>query len=229
MSRRTRGQLVSRKCHDGCVRWSARYVDAAGKRTQETIGYDLTAKEAREKLDDLLHGVRTQHRKAQKPITLERFAREWIAARDEEEGQSGALKRSTRAGYRLIIENHLVPALGRKQLAAIDVDELESYIATKRKKGLGPRTINRHLNLMHRLFVVAEKRGLARANPVRLVERPREPRRRWRILTPTRDRQGRARIRRAQRRPLDTAGACHLPHRPRSRPASRRDPRASVG
>jgi integrase len=145
---------------------------------------DLTPKQAREKLEEELVKVRTEHRKKQKPITLERFARKWIDDRDDEDGQAGALKRSTRAGYRLIIETHLIPALGRRQLAAIDVAELERYIAAKRTDGLGPRTINRHLNLLHRLYAVAEKRGLARVNPARLVERPREPRRRWRILTP---------------------------------------------
>src|SRR5215218_4004214 len=69
--RRSRGQLVAYKSNGGRVRWSARYVDATGKRTQETIGYDLTAKEAREKLEELLVAVRTEHRKKQKPVTFE--------------------------------------------------------------------------------------------------------------------------------------------------------------
>jgi len=40
------------------------------------------------------------------------------------------------------------------------------------------------LNLLHSLFKAAEGRTLVRSNPVSAVERPRDPRRRWRILTP---------------------------------------------
>src|SRR5207244_1367163 len=45
-------------------------------------------------------------------------------------------------------------------------------------------TINRHLNLLSLLCSSALKRGLIQENPVALVDRPREPRRRWRILSP---------------------------------------------
>ena len=76
----------------------------------------------------------------------------------------------------------MIPELGRLQLAAIDARELDRYL--DRKKALAPRTRNRHLNLLHSLFKAAEGRGLVRSNPVSAVERPREPRRRWRILTP---------------------------------------------
>jgi integrase len=78
----------------------------------------------------------------------------------------------------------LIPAFGRLQVQAIDVAELDAYIARKRRSGLAPRTLNRHLNLLHSLFKVAVKRGLARSNPVSSVDRPREPRRRWAILSP---------------------------------------------
>jgi integrase len=44
--------------------------------------------------------------------------------------------------------------------------------------------VNRHLNLLHQLLAAALKEGLVRSNPVALVDRPREPRKRWRILTP---------------------------------------------
>jgi integrase len=68
--------------------------------------------------------------------------------------------------------------------AAIDVGKLDSYLAKKRRDGLAPRTLNRHLNLLHSLLKAAQGRGLVRANLVSAVERPREPRRRWTILSP---------------------------------------------
>jgi integrase/recombinase XerC len=183
MSSRTRGQLV-RRGPKGARSWSVRYADAAGHRVQERIGRErdgLTPQEARKRMSALLVAVDVEHRKKLAPMTLERFAREWIDRLDELE----ELKRSTRVGYRLIVETPLLKSvLARRPLSAIDVDELDAYIATKRKQGLGPRTINRHLNVLHKLYVVAGKRQLVRGNPVALVDRPREPRRRWRILTP---------------------------------------------
>ncbi|MFL5970944.1 MAG: hypothetical protein ACJ750_00985 [Gaiellaceae bacterium] len=92
------------------------------------------------------------------------------------------LKRSPRDGYTSIIDNHLIAELGALKLAAIDARQLERYLG--RKQGLAPRTRNRHLNLLHSLFKAAERRGLVRSNPVSAVERPREPRRHWRILSP---------------------------------------------
>jgi site-specific recombinase XerD len=70
------------------------------------------------------------------------------------------------------------------KLAAVDVDQLERYVAGKRRDGLQPRTVNRHLNLLSALFGTALRRRLVPMNPVALVERPREPRRRWTILSP---------------------------------------------
>src|SRR5205085_1476872 len=87
-------------------------------------------------------------------------------------------------GYTNIIDAHLVPGLGSLKLEAIDVDRLEQYVTAQRAKGLAPRTLNRHLNLLNTMFTTAQRRSLVRSNPVPSVDRPREPRRRWRILSP---------------------------------------------
>jgi integrase len=124
--------------------------------------------------------VRKEGRRKLEPVTFATFAREWLATYPNAKD----LKRSTREGYESIIERHLVPELGARKLAAIDVAELDRYLVRKRRAGLAPRTLNRHLNLLHSLFKAAEGRTLVRSNPVSAVERPRDPRRRWRILTP---------------------------------------------
>lgn len=46
------------------------------------------------------------------------------------------------------------------------------------------RSVNRQLNLLSLILGSALKKGKIRANPVALVDRPPEPRRRWKILTP---------------------------------------------
>lgn len=62
--------------------------------------------------------------------------------------------------------------------------QVERYLAAKRRDGLQPRTLNRQLNVLSLVLGAALRRQLIRVNPVSAVDRPREPRRRWTILTP---------------------------------------------
>ncbi len=87
-------------------------------------------------------------------------------------------------GYQAIAESHLIGAFGSLRVADLDVDRIERYVAAKRRKGLAPRTVNRHLNVLSPILNAAVRRGLLRSNPVALVDRPPEPRQRWRILSP---------------------------------------------
>src|SRR5439155_18807237 len=182
MARRRIGSVIVYSGRRGKT-FGIRYRDADGRRVSETLGSELEGwdrKRAEEALDGRRVDVRREGRRKLDPVRFETFAREWLdsypATKD--------LKRSTTEGYTSIIEGHLIPELGRLQLVAINAGELDRYLARKRKQKLAPRTLNRHLNLLHSLFKAAEGRGLVRSNPVSAVERPREPRRRWRILSP---------------------------------------------
>jgi integrase len=64
------------------------------------------------------------------------------------------------------------------------VEQVERYLAGKRREGLQPRTLNRQLNLLNLIMAAAVRRQLVRTNPVSGLDRPREPRRRWTILSP---------------------------------------------
>ena len=165
------------------VVWRVKYRDADGHQVQETLGREVegwTKRKAEAELRARLTDVRREGRRKARAVTLASFAREWLDTYPAARG----LKRSTTDSYRSIIELHLSPTLGHSKLESLTVGHLEHYLAAKRRKGLAPRTLNRHLNLLHELYVAAIRRGLARTNPVDLVDRPREPRRRWTILSP---------------------------------------------
>jgi integrase len=182
MARRAEGQVVVYRGKRGTV-YRARYRDADGRRVCETIGSEhegWTPRRAEQRLAELLVDVRREGRRKLEPVTLEKFAREWL----DSYPASQELKRSTEDGYRSIVELHLLPALGGTRLDSIDVADLERYLSGKRRAGYQPRTLNRHLNLLSGILNAALRRGLVRANPVAAVERPREPRRRWTILDP---------------------------------------------
>ena len=184
MSKRRSGSVTVYNGRRGKT-FGIRYRDADGRRVSETLGSELdgwTEKRAEEELEERRVQVRREGRRKLEPVTFETFAREWAKSYRPDDPERGGLKRSTRQGYQSIIDNHLVPELGALKLAAIDARELERYL--DRKQGLAPRTRNRHLNLLSLVFKAAERRGLVRSNPVSAVERPREPRRHWRILSP---------------------------------------------
>jgi site-specific recombinase XerD len=160
-----------------------KYRDASGRQVMETLGREAdgwTERKAAAELRERLVRVERQRYRRPPPLTFADFTERWI----DEHAEARGLKRSTREGYRAIVKRHLLPALGSLKLAAVDVDALERYVARKKKAGLQPRTINRHLNVLSALSKTALRRGLVATNPVVLVERPREPRRRWTILSP---------------------------------------------
>jgi integrase len=166
--------------------WYVKYRDAEGHQVKERLGRasdGWTRRKAEAELRARLTAVEKEGLRRVVPTTFASFAREWCETYPDVRD----LKRSTRAGYEGIVERHLIPVLGARKLDAIDVGDLEQYIARKRRERLGPRTINRHLNLLNEIFVAAARRRppLVRSNPVPGVDRPKEPRRRWRILTPT--------------------------------------------
>jgi integrase len=127
----------------------------------------LGPKRASDALQDRLSDVRREGRRKLEPVRFETFARGWL----DDYPATKDLKRSTVEGYTGIIEGHLIPAFGRPQFQAIDVAALDAYIARKLRDGLAPRTLNRHLNLLHSLCKAAAKRGLVRSKP-RLGRRP---------------------------------------------------------
>lgn len=160
-----------------------KYRDATGRQVQETLGKasdGWTRRKAEAALRARLVEIEREGYRRPEPKTFASFAREWLATYPE----AKELKRSTVEGYRLIIEKHLRPAFGPSKLGAIDAEALGRYLTVKRQRGLAPRTLNRHLNLLNAMLTAALRRGLIRSNPVPSVDRPREPRRRWRILSP---------------------------------------------
>jgi integrase len=165
------------------VTWRIKYRDADGRQVKETLGREAggwTKRKAEAELRARLVAVTKDGLRKVDPTQFDVFACEWLASYPA----AKSLKRSTGQGYKQIIEPHLIPAFGSVKLDALDAERIEQYVAKKQKVGYAPRTLNRHLNLLNALMSSALRRGLIRSNPVPLVDRPREPRRRWRILSP---------------------------------------------
>jgi hypothetical protein len=124
--------------------WRIKYRDTTGRQVKETLGRTSdgwTKRKAEAELRARLTDVKRDGLRKPAVTTFETFAREWLDTYPE----ANSLKRSTVDGYTTIVEAHLIPALGPAKLDAIGVERLERYVADKRRQGLAPRTVNRHL------------------------------------------------------------------------------------
>ena len=72
-------------------------------------------------------------------------------------------------------------AFGPMRLAAVRPTHVAKYVAGST---LGASSVSRDLAVLHAIFDSAEREELVQSNPAKRVERPKLPRRRWRLLKP---------------------------------------------
>lgn len=81
-------------------------------------------------------------------------------------------KRSTIGEYRSYLNMHLAPFFGDKPLDKVTPASIESFIAAKRREGKATKSILNYLGLLHSIFEFGCRRGFARTNPTKLVDKP---------------------------------------------------------
>src|SRR3954470_20548689 len=89
--------------------WKIKWRDADGRQVKETLGSERdgwTRRKAEAELRARLTDVEREGRRHATALTFKVFAEEWQDSYPDAKG----LKRSTRDGYRQIIQRHLVPA-----------------------------------------------------------------------------------------------------------------------
>lgn len=81
-------------------------------------------------------------------------------------------KPSTLRAYRAALRGHLEPHLGSKTLDRITPDDIERFIRSERRAGVAVKTTLNALGVLYGIFEHAIRRGWARTNPCKLVDRP---------------------------------------------------------
>jgi integrase len=69
------------------------------------------------------------------------------------------------------LRNHIAPFFAGKTLDRIRPEDIERYVAAKRKT-LAVKTIRNHVNTMHSIFDLGLRKGWCRVNPVKQADRP---------------------------------------------------------
>jgi len=161
--------------------FSLKYRDASGQQVWERLGSERdgwTRRKAEGELRERLVRVERHGYRRPRAVTFAAYAEAWFAG--------GPTKRQwkprTVAIYRSV-ERRLVEHFGALPLDAIRPRHVADYIA-QASRSLGASTVGRDVDLLHAIFKSAVREELVERNPADGAERPKLPRRRWRILEP---------------------------------------------
>ena len=176
--RRGRGEGTIRKRSDG--RWEAALhlgYGPDGRRVRRSF-YGRT----RQEVQDKPRAAQTAHAQGL-PVAgagepLADLLRRWL-----EDSARQELAASTFASYSMIVERHLIPALGKHRLAKLEPQHVQAYLNHKLKGGLSPRTVQYHHAVLRRGLGQAERWGLVPRNVARLVSPPKVSRHEVRPLS----------------------------------------------
>ena len=179
-----RGAAVIRYQGKRATTWRIQYRDASGRYLKETLGPSPTWNRTRaeRELGKRLAAVEDGYRKPPK-LTLtqytERFLTDYLPGRN--------LKPTTLENYHYILNRHLLPTLGQRQLSQLEAEPhlIDVYIATKTRQGLSAKTIHNHLLLLNQMLKRALIWRLIRTNPADGIDRPRLQHTEMNILTDT--------------------------------------------
>ena len=178
-SRRGRGEgSISQRESDGL--WTARvdlgYVD--GKRKRKQI-YGKTRKEVAEKLKVLLRDQQQGLPIATRRQTVEQFLTGWLS-----DVVQGTVRARTYESYKTTVERHIIPKLGRHELAKLTAQHVNTLLKSKAAEGLSATTVKYIRTILRVALNQAVKWELIPRNVIAAVPAPRVERHEVRAMAP---------------------------------------------
>lgn len=168
--KKANGEGTVYKRADG--KWAGQvYINQSdGRRVRRTL-YGATRKEVSQKIAELRDRSEKGAPVAPQNLTLEAYLNEWLDTIVVTRVRPNTLK-----NYRVHVDRYLVPDLGRRPLAKLTARELRLYFESLRRRGVGPRAIQRaHMTLRAALEDAMREEILDR-NVAKLVRVPTPPR-----------------------------------------------------
>ena len=159
--------------------WRIKYRDADGRQTMETLGPERegwTRRKAEAELRERLVKVERKGYRRPKPVLFRDYADRWF----REGEQRRRWKPATVRAY-VFVRRRLMDGFGPMPLAGIRPTDVSAWAADHDG---GASTVSRDLAILHAILDSAEREELIDSNPAKRVERPRQPRNRWRLLEP---------------------------------------------
>jgi integrase len=152
--------------------------DPGQRRKQKSVTVKAAnKKEAEKKLREMLTSIDQNTYTDPGNMTLGEYLQKWL--------DNFILlnrRQTTVDGYTVIIEKHLIPALGRIKLSKLQPVHIQGYYtqallsgckdSRRKDKSLSTTTVRHHHALLHRVLQTAYKQRLISYNPCDLVEAP---------------------------------------------------------
>jgi integrase len=154
----------------------------AGRLLYRTVGSDLLL--ARSERQALVTAAEAGVAPVSPRLRFDTVAGRWLE-RFEARVAAGERHPRTLEAHRYHLDRHLLPALGRRQIASITVDDVAELLHRLRGKGCSAKTSASALATLESVMRFARRRGWIVADPVERLEhdeRPRPERRRQRVL-----------------------------------------------
>jgi integrase len=154
----------------------------AGRLRFRTVGFDLAA--ARRERLALAAATRAGTVPVSPRLRLDAVASWWLA-RFEAKVAAGERHARTLEAHRYQLDRHLLPAVGRRRIASISVDDVAELLAALRRNGCSAKTAANALATLESVMRFARRRGWIVSDPVERLERDERPRpepRRQRVL-----------------------------------------------
>lgn len=164
--RRSRGE-GGLHWHEGRQRWIAWVTtdyDAKGKRKTRSVS-GKTKTEARKKLRDLVNVRDTPQPVEDEDYTVADAIQNWMAY-----GLTGRSE-ATIEDYRHMVDNHIIPPLGKKKLRELSAVHVDKWLAG-RAKVLSTRSLRMLHSLLNRAVRHAQARDKVMRNVVELCDIP---------------------------------------------------------
>lgn len=137
--------------------------DEAGKRHQVREVF-RTKKEAQARLAKFTLEVKQSADKViPSKTTLAEYCNYWLTV------EKDSIARTTRHGYRNIIDKHIVPSLGSKALQAVSREDIKTYLKAK-GEALSANTVRKHYDLLNSVFQAAVLNGRITRSPLTSVQ-----------------------------------------------------------
>ncbi len=167
MARRGNQEGTIRRRSDG--RWEGRAAVSVGGRIVRRSCYGKTRPEVQIRLRELTREMTRGTGPAETHQTLAVYLTGWLS--DERLG----LRPRTWERYRELITQHMIPELGRVQLAKLTVPQVQALLGAKAASGLAPRTVSHIRAVLRTALGDAVRRELIGRNVASLATPPRLP------------------------------------------------------
>lgn len=155
------GSIYQRK--DG--RWSGHITLENGKRK---LFYGKTRKEVQDKVNDALYEQKQGTLTTGKQQSMKQFLNYWL-----EDVHKPTIRVGTYIGYRIVLDTHLLPALGSIKLQKLTAQQVQGVLAQKRREGLSSGRIIFIRAVLHTALSHAVAINLVARNVCDVVAKPR--------------------------------------------------------